>query len=365
MGVSKSKQRANHPIVPQVSPETWKALLAAADEFNRLAPWVWMHDSHIVGLRHPVTKEVLLASILGRMRTMFALLVYRGDAGHRWLLNTIMNDGDSGGLEGEDSAFEQDAVKVEFTRKQELLKADRAVLEAAGYSPTVKRGSVWPVFRSLVSGGYPWHITQAEAETMLFVLPRVAAAAKLMREHPEVWETHLEGDIAFLPDDFNPVAGELREEQLDWLPMIPPPETMPELVSFDDATTARLLKLPQANGFHLELDLSYGNMAVAYEDRPRFPKMAMAVDRASGFVGGVRLSDLNDPDGAATLGTVLLNALTGSGHRPETVRVQRTRVAMMLSRVAKELEIPVHQDLELNELNVARQSLEQRFNHLR
>ncbi len=361
--MSNSKPRANQPIVPQVSLETWKALLAAADEFSRLAPWVWMHDSYIVGLRHPVTKEVLLSSILGRMKTMFALLVYRGDTGHRWLLNTIMNDGDPGGLEGEDSAFEQDAVKLEFTRKQELLKEDRAVLESAGYSPVVKRGSVWPQFRSLVSGGYPWHISQAEAETMLYALPRVAAAAKLMREHPEIWDTHLEGDIAFVPDDFDPAAGELRVDQLDWHPMIPPPETMPELVAFDDATNARLLKLPKAKGFHLELDLSYGNMAVAYEDRPRFPKMAIAVDRASGFVGGVRLSELNDPDGAATLGAVLLNALTGSGHRPETIRVQRTRVAMMLSRVAKDLEIPVHQDPELDELNYARENLQQRFDH--
>ena len=72
--------------------ETWKALLVAADDFNRLAPWEWMHDSNIVGLRHPVTREVLLGSILGRMRTLFALLIYRRASGHRWLLNTILND---------------------------------------------------------------------------------------------------------------------------------------------------------------------------------------------------------------------------------------------------------------------------------
>jgi hypothetical protein len=97
-------------------------LLAAADNFNRLAPWVWMHDSQVIGLRFPRTNEVLLGSILGRMRSMFALLVYRNDAGHRWLLSTILNDGDSGGLDGEDNAFEQDLVKVEFVLKRELTK---------------------------------------------------------------------------------------------------------------------------------------------------------------------------------------------------------------------------------------------------
>ncbi|MSU63833.1 MAG: hypothetical protein EXS31_15775 [Pedosphaera sp.] len=365
VGVSDSKRRTNQPAVPQVLPETWKALLAAADDFNRLAPWVWMHDSYIVGLRHPVTQEVLLASILGRLRTLFALLVYRRAAGHRWLLNTILNDGDSGGLEREDSAYEQDAIKVEFTPKRVLWKEDRALMAAAGYAPTVKRGNGWPLFRSLVPGGFPWHITQIEAETLLFALPRVAAVARLVREYPEVWESRLDGDVAFLPDDFDPAAAELSGEQLDWHPMIPPPGPPPDLVSFDEPTLTRLHKLTHAKGFHLEVDLGYSTMAVADVDRPRFPKLALAVDRASGFIGGLLLSEITDRDGAATLGIVLLNALTQSGHRPETIRVQRSRVAAMLSGVAKELDIPVHLDVELAELNAARQSIEHDFNRRR
>lgn len=362
MSKSSSSRRANQPAVPHVSVETWKALLAAADEFNRLAPWEWMHDSHVIGLWHPVTKEVLLASILGRLRQVFALLVYRNDAGRRWLLNTILNDGDPGGLEREDAAYDQDLVKVEFTPKRELWKEDRATLEAAGYVPGVKRGRVWPLFRSLVPGGFPWHLTQAEADTLLFALPRATAVARLVREHPEVWDAHLDGDIAFLPDDFDPAAGELRGEQLDWHPMIPPSETLPELVSFDEPAWAQLRKLTPAKGFHLEVDVSYSTMAVADVERPRFPKMAMAVDRASGLIGGLRLSDAADRDGAATLGMVLLKALTTSGRRPETIRVQRPRVAAMLSGVAKELGIPVLLDDELGELNFARQEMEQRFN---
>lgn len=357
--------RANQPAIPKVSPEIWQALLAAADDFNHLAPWEWMHDSHVIGLRHPVTKEVWLGSILGRMRQVFALLVYRHDTGRRWIINTILNDGDSGGLEDEDTAFEQDLVKAEFVLKRSLVKEDQAVLAAAGYSPANKRGRAWPQFRSLVPGGYPWHLTQAEAETLLFALPRVAAVARLLRAQPRVWDDHCDGQIGFVPDDFDPVAGELHADQMEWQPMFPPPEPMPDLVFFDESTIARLLKLPQAKGFHLELDLSYSSMVVADVDRPRFPKLALAVDRASGFVGGLRVSELTDPDGAVTLGMVLLQALTTSGHRPETIRVQRARVAAMLSRVAIELGIPMHRDLELMELNCARQSIEMDFNRAR
>jgi hypothetical protein len=50
-----------------------------------------MHDSELIGLRHPATGEDLLCSILGRLRTVFALLVFRRDTGRRWILETILN----------------------------------------------------------------------------------------------------------------------------------------------------------------------------------------------------------------------------------------------------------------------------------
>jgi hypothetical protein len=324
-----------------------------------------MHDSHVIGMRYPVTKEVLLGSILGRLRQVFGLLVYRNDTGRRWLLNTILNDGDSGGFEREDTAFEQDLVKAEFVLKRELVKEDQAVLAASVYSPAEKRGHVWPQFRSLVPGGYPWHVTQAEAEMLLFALPRVAAVARLMRAQPRVWDDHCDGEIGFIPDDFDPASGELGAEQMEWQPMVPPPGSLPAAVSLDEATTARLLKLPQAKGFHLEVDVTYANFPLADVDRPRFPKLAMAVDRASGFVGGFHLGDSQDRDGARALGVALQNAVTQLGHRPESIRVQRSRVAAMLADAAKALSIPVVQDEALDALNYARESMEQHFNRRR
>ena len=360
-----SSRQANQPIVPEVSAETWKALLAAADDFNRLAPWTWMHDSQVIGLRHPVTSEVLLGSILGRLRSVFGLLVYRNDAGRRWLLSTILNDGDSGGLDREDTAFEQDLIKVEFVPKRELAKEDRAALTAANYAPSLKGPRVWPQFRSVMPGGWPWHLTQSEAEALLFALPRVAAAAQLVRKQPRVWEDHCDGEIAFVPADFDPTMDQLRAEQLDWQPMIPPPEPLPEMVSLDEVTLARLAKLGQAKGFHLELDVTYSSIVVADVHRPRFPKLAMAVDRNSGFIGGFHLSEFKDRDGAAALSTVIREALTQLGSRPETIRVQRPRVAAMLRNLTDQLGIPVKQDAELAQLNFARQSMEQHFNRVR
>jgi hypothetical protein len=360
-GMSKpaAGRRANQPIVPQVSAETWKALVAAADEFNRLAPWEWMHDSHVIGLRHPVTREVLLSSILGRLRQVFALFVYRNDAGRRWILNTILNDGEPSGFEDEDSAFEQDAVKVEFVLKRELVKEDQAVLAAAGFTPAAKRGRGWPRFHSVVPGAYPWHVTQAEAETLLFALPRVAAVAKLLRAQPQMWDDHCDGQIGFVPDEFDPARTELRPELMRWEPMFPPLEPTPAEVSLSEEVLAQLNRLPQAKGFHLELDVSYAPYPISCEDRPRFPKLALAVDRESGAVVGFRIGELQDSEGAEALAVALREGLKQVGHRPEKIGVQKPRVGAMLEKVVGALHVPLVQVAELPSLNDARESLEQ------
>jgi hypothetical protein len=356
-----STRRSNRPPIPVVAPELWQALLAAADAFGTLAPWTWMHDSELLGLRHPRTGEKLLCSVLGRLRQLFALLVYRRDAGHRWVLNTILNDGDAGGLEDAETAFEQDCVKVEFTTRKELAQEDRAVLAAAKFSPATPRGCAWPAFRSLIPGGFPWFLTPAEAEILLFALPRVSAFALLLRDAPETGSSRQMGEVPFLPDEFDPADGSLRAADLQWHPFIPPPDPLPSPVSLDETTLDRLLKLPQAKGFHLELDMFHVPVVIREGERPYFPTAAMAVDRASAFIGGYRLVHANDPDGVTALADVLQSCLQQVHHRPEDIIVQRQRVVQMLAPVARRLGIPIRKEAELSVLTFARERMESQF----
>jgi hypothetical protein len=173
---------------------------------------------------------------------------------------------------------------------------------------------------------------------------------------------HLNGEVAHLPANFDPRGRELRREDIEWQPMIPPPEPPPDLVSLEESVCTRLLNLTQANGIHLELDLAYSNVVVADVEAPHFPRLAMAVERASGFVGGFQLGERHDSAGALALGKVLQTTIEQMGHRPETIRVQRARVAAMLSKIAEELEIRVFQDARLPALNFAREDMKRFFN---
>ena len=101
------------------------------------------------------------------------------------------------------------------------------------------------------------------------------------------------------------------------------------------------MQLEKGKGLELEVDIFYAPMAVAGVDRPRFPKAAMVVDRKSGYVGGMRLAESHDRDGAAALGIVLPKALGEFGVRPDAFVVQRPRVGAMLRKLGEELEIQI------------------------
>jgi hypothetical protein len=356
-----SSRRSNQPPIPVVAPETWRRLLAAAADYHALAPWTWMHDSELLGLPDPVTKDELLCSVVGRLGEVFGLLVYRGDAGRRWLIETIFNDGGSDEFEQEDTGFEQDFIKLEFVPKGSLVQQDRDVLEAAGYSPEVKRGPVWPTIRGLVPGGYPWHPTQTEAELLIYALPRVSAFAELVRATPGLRVDLVDERAPFLSGDFDPSTRALRSEDLDWRPLILPPEPVVPSLSLNDETVSALLKLPPAKGFHLELDLFYSPIPIGEGERPWFPRTAMAVERASGMIGGYQLGKSSDLPGDGALAEVLVSTIRQVGGRPESIRVQRRRVARMLAEILGRLEIPLREERELAALNSARAQVEERF----
>jgi hypothetical protein len=146
---------------------------------------------------------------------------------------------------------------------------------------------------------------------------------------------------------------------LRWEPMFPPLEPTPAEVSLSEEVLAQLNRLPQAKGFHLELDVSYAPYPISCEDRPRFPKLALAVDRESGAVVGFRIGELQDSEGAEALAVALREGLKQVGHRPEKIGVQKPRVGAMLEKVVGALHVPLVQVAELPSLNDARESLEQ------
>ncbi len=61
--------------------QEWKALYGAALEFKELAPWDWMHDCDIFGVKDPESGEIGYCCIMGAAGEHYALGLYSGSEG--------------------------------------------------------------------------------------------------------------------------------------------------------------------------------------------------------------------------------------------------------------------------------------------
>jgi len=94
-------------------------LLTAAQHVSKLAPWEFMSDLELLGLRDDATGELYVASILGTLGTMFAVVGYRNENGLRSIQNIVASR-----EMGPQALEEMDCLKVEWCRKGELQKND-------------------------------------------------------------------------------------------------------------------------------------------------------------------------------------------------------------------------------------------------
>ena len=55
--------------------EEWRALYQWAGEFKTLAPWQWMDDTQLFGVRDPASGEVGYCCVLGAGGSVYGLVV--------------------------------------------------------------------------------------------------------------------------------------------------------------------------------------------------------------------------------------------------------------------------------------------------
>ena len=63
------------------STDTWRKLYEAAIRVKTLAPWEWMTETHIFGVKNPEKEEIGFISIMGMAGEHYAISVYLGAEG--------------------------------------------------------------------------------------------------------------------------------------------------------------------------------------------------------------------------------------------------------------------------------------------
>ena len=333
-----------------------RQLVAAAEKFFRLAPWRFMSDLHLVGLRDEVTGELRVASVMGALGEVFGVGCYRGAAGLGWLHAMATSDEAS----TDSTAFLEglDCLKVEWTKKQELSKPDLDLLANAGFKPP-GRGSVWPKFQSAAPGWYPWFVNETEARQLRDDLGKLARLAELFAQEPDLFDDCEPGEIAVVPAGERP----LRREEINWTPLLPPPSTMSPPAALSADEEQKLAALPMREDFVFEFtaqlvpELAFMD---AKAGRPCIPRAALMSDRRSYFIFASELCSAAAPLGEAAAKSLVKGLLTAKV-RPGAIHADTPALVAVLTPACATLGVRVEFRAELKAAHDAIENMASHF----
>ena len=321
-----------------------------ADALYRLAPWRWLSETQIIGLRHPDTGELGWMSMMGAAGNHMSLAVYLGDEPVS-RFNLIQNaSGEGGDVSGDDALrliLEARQLQVSFALRDELFKEELAEIKSLGRK---YRGGNWPCFRSFHAGWAPDHrVTEEETVWLVCALENFAAVAPRLRDDPFANLRSGPGGMLVLTREL--VNGQWQDA---WTPedtrLYQWPEPQPE---------AFMIEKVRRNPSALEIECALrllpspigpaGNPAV-------FPYLLLCVDKASGFVLGVEVLSVEGRSFEELIGFVpggVLRFCDRHQVRPACIRVPDASSAALLAGTAKALGVKLHRPDHLPALEEA------------
>ncbi|MDX2285683.1 MAG: hypothetical protein NW241_16055 [Bacteroidia bacterium] len=165
-----------------ISEERWRALLELSFRFRNLAPWEWMYDSDLFGVRNRNTGEVGYCCILGRSGQAPGLAVYKGLEGLHSFEKMQQSDLDT---PFPLQVVEQNCLMLEFGSRKRLDRREAARLSQLGFQ--VRGSTRWPVFRDYSPGFAPSEITtDEEALWLQDALEQGLEIAARIRSNPDL-----------------------------------------------------------------------------------------------------------------------------------------------------------------------------------
>lgn len=326
--------------------EEWKELFWAAEQFRLLAPWEWMDDSQVFGVRNPWTGEAGWCVVMGAAGLAFGLVVYRGERGYA-SYRLAMADR----VDGADALASMDCLLLEFRDRGELTDADRKQVKAAGLNPRGR--GVWPQFRSFLPWYAPWHLTTEEARYMGLVLGQVCRVAAGLREGSS--PPLRKGSRLLVREPLASEGGWVWRDA--WVePSLP--EQAGEVWPAEEALQPVLSGCART-GETWEVDVCPFQATVSEGgERPWCPPMLLVT--SDGFPPAVHAESVRPGPGMwEELLRAWFRGVLGVGKLPGRLRVKRDEVAAMLGPTARLLGIPLEKKRKLRMLEGLRRSLEE------
>ncbi len=327
--------------------EEWRRLYSAALAFKQEAPWEWMEEDELFGVRDPETDEIGYVSIMGILGEHLALGLYLGSEGLDgfWRMHL-------GGLEGDPFLLlEVSQLQASFEDRETLDDQDREVIKSLGLK--FRGRQAWPMFRSYVPGRAPWFLTPQQARFLTVALEQAMDVIHRLEKDPDLLEPEEEGQylVRVLTE---------RGWEDQWL--VPPPTPMPAPPPVDTRRLATLREKLPRQAFTLEAELFAFPSYIRDGDDPRpyVPYALMVVEAQSGFLLGTELMLAQPSLDAVWEQTIakFLDMVGRAGSLPQRIAVRDERLYNLLMPVAAGLGIQIKQSRRLPALEQARVALQ-------
>lgn len=266
----------------QPSHQDLKALYSAAKEFKKAAPWDWMHDSDIFGVKDPISGETGYCCIMGAAGEHYALGVYSGGEGLAGILR--MQAGEFVPHD-EQVLFVQKCLMASFEDKKYVQKEDLQHIKVLGLR--FKGANAWPLFRNYEPGFVPWYLTGKEARFLTHALQQAIEVSLRFKKDPGMLIHSLSGKFFVRV----PVK---QDESILWKdewqdPLVPESEDFPPV---DKTLLTRMKKAGLRKSGIWEVDSFYVPAPVHEKGkRPYYPYMSLIVDHNSGMILNFQLEE--------------------------------------------------------------------------
>ncbi len=347
---------------PQPTPEEWRRLFAAAKAFKAAAPWEWMQEEAIFGVRDPESGELGFCSITGSLGEHLALIVYQGERGlgnYCTLLATMqtaasyLQDQEGGYL-----ILETPQLQASFEDRNTLRSLDRQVIKDLGLR--FRGRQAWPWFRVFAPGRMPWFVTAPQARFLTVMLEQSLSVAQA------VLETDIP-PIEYLEVIPLPAKVDLQvrtQEDGGWLlrqETVEPRYLQVQLENDIEALADWRRKLPlRKMQVQVHLSLMPANIWEGAPP-PYFSYLLLAVDAQSGFIlkSDLMLARSTLAEMLAEIPDRLLGIFQQLEFRPQEVQVVSSRLYDLLALHLGQLGIMLTAHDELPALEDALAALDQ------
>jgi hypothetical protein len=330
------------------SSDAWHALYRLGERIQELAPWHWMQENHIFGVKFPQNDTVGFVSVMGTMGEHRAVTVYLGTDGLRGFWHAE-------GLEpGEDptSIFHVPQLAASFEDRNRLEARDIEQIRHLGLSYRGK--GAWPLFRSYRPGYHPWFLTFDEVKMLSIALEQTLVIATRTRKDISLLEPEDEDSYLVRIPKASGDQTIWKDRQMTFL--LDPFQIKP---NFDQDLFDEVAGMEQS-GSEFELDCLPAPVLIGPKGtRPRWPHILIVVEADSGLVVGSEFLAALDglPAMWSEIPGKLLYILSKYSIRPTRIRVRSTLYRDILRPLLSSLKVDITKQSDLPALEEAQESL--------